>query len=319
MRCAAGLAAVLFATACSEPALPPNQKTRYALVNGLVPARMTMVTAWDYPKNPLTDPALDDSSLSREIKWGYRIFTDTPGEAARFTPGKGSCNNCHLNGGQRERAMPLVGVAGMFPEYNRRAGRLISLGDRVVDCFLRSQNATGRLPADSGAEQAAPGLPTPASREVLALSAYITWLANGAAMGRTPFGRGQNTIPQASLVPLDQLDPSRGEQIFAERCTSCHGADGQGVQIDNKKAGPLWGPDSWNDGAGAARIYTLAGIIRYAMPYLDPGNMTDADAQHLASYINSKPRPAYPFKAQDYPKDPVPVDAVYYPKKAPAR
>ena len=63
-----------------------------------------MVTAWDYPKNPLADPSLDDSTLAKEIRWGYRIFTDTPGEAPAFAPGRGSCNNCHLNGGQRERA-----------------------------------------------------------------------------------------------------------------------------------------------------------------------------------------------------------------------
>ena len=59
----------------------------------------------------------------------------------RFTGGGVACANCHLNAGQRERALPLVGVAGMFPEYNNRAARLISLHDRVVDCFLRSENA----------------------------------------------------------------------------------------------------------------------------------------------------------------------------------
>ena len=94
-----------------------------------------MVTAWDFPRNPLTDATLDDSRLSKEIRWGYRIFTNTPQEAPQFAPGRGSCNNCHLNAGQREKALPLVGVAGLFPEYNRRAGRLISLGDRIVDCF----------------------------------------------------------------------------------------------------------------------------------------------------------------------------------------
>ncbi len=57
-----------------------------------------------------------------------------------------SCNNCHLNGGQREKSLPLVGVVGMFPEYNRRSGRLFTLNDRIVDCFLRSQNATGAHP-----------------------------------------------------------------------------------------------------------------------------------------------------------------------------
>ena len=85
------------------------------------------------------------------------------------------------------------------------------------------------------------------------------------------------------------------------------------MQIGDKKAGPLWGDDSWNDGAGAARVYTLAGIIRYAMPYLDPGSLSDEEAQHVAAYINSQPRPRYPFKDRDYPGSKIPVDAVYYP------
>ena len=113
-------------------------------------------------------------------------------------------------------------------------------------------------------------------------------------------------------MPVDKFDPARGESVFMERCTSCHGADGQGVQIGDKKAGPLWGPDSWNDGAGAARVYTLAGIIRYTMPYLDPGSLSDEDAQHVAAFINSKPRPVYPHKHRDYVGAKVPIDALYY-------
>ena len=88
------------------------------------------------------DPSLDDSKLSKDIIWGFQIFTDTPGQVPHLAPGKMTCNNCHLNGGQRERSLPLVGIAGMFPEYNKRAGRLYTLADRVVDCFNRSENAT---------------------------------------------------------------------------------------------------------------------------------------------------------------------------------
>jgi len=102
----------------------------------LISSRTTMMTAWEFPRNPLTDPTLDDSKLSNEIRWGFRIFTNTPREAPRLAPTKVSCNNCHLNGGQRDHSLPLVGVAGMFPEYNRRSGRLYSLGDRIVDCFI---------------------------------------------------------------------------------------------------------------------------------------------------------------------------------------
>src|SRR4029077_11778089 len=148
----------------------------------LISSRTTMVTAWEFPRNPLTDATLDDSKLSNEIRLGFRIFTNTPHEAQRFTPSKVSCSNCHLNGGQRERSLPLVGVAAMFPEYNRRSGRLYTLGDRIVDCFLRSENATGTIETAGGrqtSDEELETVPSPTSKEVLAIAAYITWLARG--------------------------------------------------------------------------------------------------------------------------------------------
>jgi thiosulfate dehydrogenase len=316
----AALAAVCCVAACSQ-----GRRERSPLVS----ARTTMVTAWQVPQNPLEDKSIGNSPLAEQIRWGYRIFTNTPHEAGRFTGSKVSCSNCHLNVGQRERALPLVGIAGMFPEYNNRAARLISLADRVVDCFLRSENATGRLPAPADSESMSDGgrpagvvhaanetwpaaLPTPAAKEVLAVSAYIVWLSRGYAVGQNPAWRGRNTIASDNVIPVARLDVTRGQTLYMERCQSCHGGDGQGVQIGDKKAGPLWGPDSWNDGAGAARVYTLAGIIRYSMPYLDPGSLSDEDAQHVAAYVNSRPRPAYPFKDRDYIGSKVPVDAVYY-------
>jgi cytochrome c len=48
------------------------------------------------------------------------------------------------------------------------------------------------------------------------------------------------------------------------------------------------------------------------MPYLDPGSLTDADAQDVAAYINAKPRSSFVFKDQDYRVEKLPVDAVYY-------
>jgi thiosulfate dehydrogenase len=297
--------------ACSRPGEngAASSKPRYKMSGPLVSSQTTMATAWELPMNPLTDSTLDDSTLSKQIQWGFRIFTNTPVEAPNFAPGRISCSNCHLNAGQRERSLPLVGVAGMFPEYNKRSGRLYSLGDRIVDCFLRSENATGRIPAADYSP------PTTTSKEVLALSAYITWLARGSEVGKNPVWRGQNTIAAASLIPIEKLDPAKGEALFKEHCTNCHGEDGQGVAIGDRKAGPLWGPDSWNDGAGAARIYTLAGIIRYSMPYMNPGRLTDEEAQQLAAYINSKPRPVFPFKEQDYRTEKIPIDSVYYSKR----
>jgi thiosulfate dehydrogenase len=269
----------------------------------LIPASATMVTAWDIPKNPLTDSSLTGNPLSQQIRWGFQLFTQTSQEAPQFSKNKLLCNNCHLNAGQKEKAMPLVGVAAVFPEYNKREGRLFSLEDRIIGCFTRSQNGT---------EGMHESLPSTNSKEVLALSAYITWLSNGIPVGKNPAWRGHNVIASNKLIPVDKLDPKTGETLFKEKCSSCHGEDGQGVEIGDKKAGPLWGPDSWNDGAGAARVYTLAGMIRYTMPYLDPGSLTDAEAQQIAAFINSQQRPEFPFKQLDYRVESLPPDAVYY-------
>lgn len=46
--------------------------------------------------------------------------------------------------------------------------------------------------------------------------------------------------------------------------------------------------------------------------YLDPGSLTDEEAQQIAAFITSKPRGRYPFKEKDYPSASIPVDAVYY-------
>src|SRR5262245_4436961 len=111
MKCFRLPVTVLLLLALAACAKPPEPKPVtlgvpwYPLDGPLIPAKMTMVTAWDVPSNPLTDKTLDDSRLSKEIKWGYKIFTNTPGEAGRLTPSKVSCNNCHLNAGQRNRAL----------------------------------------------------------------------------------------------------------------------------------------------------------------------------------------------------------------------
>lgn len=279
----------------------------------LLPASATMVTAWDIPRNPLKDSTLGASPLAEQVRRGFQLFTSTSAQSPQYSLNKLACNNCHLNAGQKEKALPLVGIAVVFPNYNKREGRLFSLEDRIVGCFLRSQNATRAVHSSaSDGDIAGSALPSPESPEVLAIAAYLTWLSGGHPMGKNPPWRGLNAIAKDKLIPIDELDAKLGDSLYTEKCSSCHGLDGQGVQIGDKKAGPLWGPESWNDGAGAARIYTLAGFIRYAMPYLNPGSLTDEEAQHIAAFINSKPRPAFPFKDEDYRTAKLPVDAVYY-------
>jgi thiosulfate dehydrogenase len=265
----------------------------------LVPASAGLDRIATLVRDPAHDSLPADAHEAEQVRLGLRIFRNTRAEAARFAGNGLTCENCHLNGGQKEGALPLVGVAATFPQYRARSGRLISLQDRIADCFQRSLNGTA---------------PAMDSREMMAISAYLTWLSAGQPVGRSPAWRGANAIPKAAQIPVERLDTAVGRALYGQQCVACHGADGQGVDLRVAKPGPLWGPRSWNDGAGAARIYTLAGYVRRAMPLGRGGTLSDEQAQQVAAYINSQPRPKFAGWARDYPAGAVPPDAVYDPR-----
>ena len=49
----------------------------------------------------------------------------------------------------------------------------------------------------------------------------------------------------------------------------------------------------------------------------DPLDALTPQALQIAAFLTAQPRPAYPYKAQDYTVDPLPSDAVYYPPREP--
>ena len=234
--------------------------------------------------------------MASMIRLGFQISQDPQTYASEFVGNDLTCGNCHLNAGQRDRALPLLGVAATFPQYRRRDDRLVSLEDRIAGCFKRSMNGT------------APPYDHPV---MLALDAYLNWLSEGFAMGERPAWLGQNEIAVEARIPIEELDVSGGEELYNLHCAPCHGLDGQGIDLILAKPGPLWGPLSWNDGAGAARIWKLAGYIKHAMPLTAPGTLTDEEAQLISAYVNSHERPEYPDKESDFPDGTRPADAVY--------
>ena len=225
------------------------------------------------------------------IKEGKKLLTETRQRLPSNVGNALNCTNCHLAGGATAYSSPWVGIWGVFPEYRSRSGKIISLQERVNDCFERSMNGKG-LPYDS--------------EEMNNILAYMQWLSIGVPTGVSVKGRG--------FGPLDQKlkpDANHGKQVFSEKCASCHGAGGEGVKLptDAYIFPPLWGSNSFNDGAGMARTYTAAAFVKHNMPLNQGGTLTDQEAVDVAEYFTHQPRPVYPGKLRDWPKGDKPKDA----------
>jgi thiosulfate dehydrogenase len=257
-------------------------------------------TQW---KVPAQMPAGEQGEL---VRYGQNLFNDTPlylgpdvaDAKMRYAGNRLSCQNCHANGGTQRNGLGLVGITRRFPQFNARAGHAITLEDRVNGCFERSMNGKA-LPSEG--------------REMKAYLAYMGWLSTDVPSG-TKHMDGQGVLKLASLDRW--ADPGIGESVFKQNCTVCHGANGLGQKAQDGKSykyPPLWGPDSFNDGAGMDRVRTAAGFIYANMPKDNP-SLTAEEAYDVAAYIDSQDRPHKDGLASDYPKLALkPFDSPYGP------
>ncbi len=218
----------------------------------------------------------------------------------RITGNHMACKNCHLNAGKQANALGFVGITARFPQYRGRENREIRLAERINGCFERSLN--GRyLPEDS-----------PEMKDILA---YMQWLSQDVPKGAKVKGQG---LPKLEL--LDRAaSPETGKTIYTAKCTVCHQATGAGLPLNAKDLSqgyiypPLWGPNSFNNGAGMPLVITAAQYIKANMPF---GNatLTNAEAFDVAAYINSLQRPQKAGLENDFPdRSKKPVDAPFAP------
>jgi thiosulfate dehydrogenase len=102
-------------------------------------------------------------------------------------------------------------------------------------------------------------------------------------------------------MELDYLaraaDPEKGKIVFGGHCARCHGNNGQGLANADGTGyefPPLWGPNSYNDGAGLYRLSRFAGYVYNNMPntvnWHNP-EISQEQAWDVAAYVNSQPRP----------------------------
>jgi thiosulfate dehydrogenase len=216
------------------------------------------------------DPAtIPKGPLGDSIRLGLNVFRDTPHYAAKYSGNKLSCSDCHLQNGVAAYSSPMVGVPGLFPMYRERSGRVVTFADRINECMTRSQN----------------GRPFPyRSPELIGLIVYMQWLSQGWPTG--------NPFPTRGLVKLPALhgDPVNGAKIYAAQCAVCHQANGAGIPPNFP---PLWGPTSFNDGAGMSHEAKMAAFVQYNMPQTHPGSLTAQQAYDVSAYVDSKPRPKF--------------------------
>lgn len=222
----------------------------------------------------------------------------------RYAGNNLSCQSCHLQGGTQQYGMPMIGVYALFPMFIGREHEVRTIEDRIQGCMERSMN--GRMLAVAG-------------REMKALVSYLQFLSTDVPIGKTLEGRGTPALPLLERA----ASPTQGAEVYAQRCVACHQADGRGLRKGVRGDGqgylypPLWGPDSFNDGAGMHRLIASANFIRANMPFgtrYDAPVMSVEEAWDVAAYINSQPRPARAHLDRDYPDRTLkPIDAPFPP------
>ena len=242
--------------------------------------------------------ASQNPRLAQSVQLGAEIFYQTAKFAPKYVGNGLACTSCHFQGGTQEGMLGLVGVALKYPEYDPRSGRPVTLQERLQSCFLRSLN--GKAPPEGNAI-------------LQNLFDYVTYLSTGVSKEEELKWRDLDWIPAAEKIPIEKLDPLEGKKLYAQNCAACHGLTGRG---DGWATG-LWGENTYNDGSGLGRVYTLAGFLFRAMPLSAPNSLNLEQAQQIAAYLDAQPRPAFAGKAQDYAGGKVPVDAVYYPQLYP--
>jgi thiosulfate dehydrogenase len=225
---------------------------------------------------PPPDAAIPTGSDGDMIWRGLLIFENTQHYARQYVGNALNCSSCHLDRGRRADSAPMWAAYVAYPKYRSKNHRVNTLEERIQGCFRFSMN----------------GKPPPADSAVMvALVDYFHWLATGLPVGITPKGAG---YPKLSTPPLP-ADIRRGAVVYATNCSMCHADNGEGRTARSMQIfPPLWGPRSFNWGAGMERVSTAAAFIKANMPYGAGNTLSNQQAWDVAAFVVSHPRPQDP-------------------------
>ncbi|GAB6405554.1 MULTISPECIES: c-type cytochrome [Pseudomonas] len=260
---------------------------------------------------------IPNDAFGDKVRKGYELFVDTQQLKGRYVGNTLNCTNCHLDAGTKAYAAPMWAAYLAYPAFRKKDNRVSNFAERIQGCFNYSMN--GKAPAIG-------------SPELVAMSAYSYWLLMGGLLDM--YGMRDKPVPElndtrlqlggrddsfvlpgpltgqvklagrehmpgrafaALQEPTQPASPLRGKQVYAQHCAVCHGEQGQGRLMAGVPVIPaLWGPESYNWGAGMHRVNTAATFIFENMP-LGKGVQLDVQqAWDVAAFMNSRERPQDP-------------------------
>lgn len=255
---------------------------------------------------------LPDDHYGRLVRYGKdltdrtfaHIGPEVKNRNMRFAGNNLACASCHEASATKPFAMPWVGAHATFPQYRAREDDISTVEERINGCMERSM-AGKPLALDS--------------REMKAFVTYIHFLSRNIPIGAKVEGQGLAPFK----APDRRANPEAGGAVYQAKCVSCHGAEGAGLRAGPAGSAsgytfpPLWGKDSFSNGAGMGRLLFASGFIKNNMPlgvtHTQP-QLSDDEAYDVAAFVLSKPRPVRTHLERDFPaRWNKPVDAAFPP------
>jgi thiosulfate dehydrogenase len=248
------------------------------------------------------ESTIPNTTKGDQIRYGKDILLNTykylGAESVigkNYSGNKLACASCHIDGGVVAYAAPFSVVSKKYADpglFSSRTNELRNLPIRINGCMERSLA----------------GKPIPVKGpEMQAIIAYMNWLSTGMEVDNWTLVKGQGFISVPDLTRA--ADPIHGETVYADKCMICHGANGQGEwdQTAMTYIKPaLWGPDSFNNGAGMNRLRTGVRFVKGNMPdnhavaTAPTTQLSLDDAWDVMAYVLSHDRQSFSRSQKDW-------------------